>query len=551
MTNIPEKQQALQLTGPDKLEFNMAKEIVEPGANQVLGKVVCTNICFSDLKLLKQFSEHPRKSELVDGISADALAEISSYVPGELPTVPGHETVLDVIAVGKNVTSVEEGKRYLVQADYRWLKTEQSNGAFGYNIEGGLQEYVLLDERMYVSPVGDSMLIPASKDFSASSIALVEPWACVEDSYVAVDRRSLKENGKVLVVVSSGADTEKIVSELTELNPAEVVWVSTDAVPDISLSLNAISDISEVDEKSIDDIIFVGNDADLLEKTFACMANGALINIVQAGGKFGRLVQVPVGRIHYGGIRITGTVSNSVLAGYAKIPESGEIREGDIVNIIGAGGPMGFMHVIRNICQGVDNVTVCAGELDKERLDALSKVAQPLSEKNGIIYKPYNPVESPISEGVGYSTVMVPIPAIVAAAVTAGAERGIINIFAGIMAQVEHPIDIDMYVEKQLYFIGTSGSVLDDMMIVLNKVTGRTLDTDLSIAAVSGLDGAVDGIRATENRTIPGKITIYPECKGLGLTTLDELVKLYPDIADCLNDGFWTKEAEDMLLSKY
>ena len=534
--NIPEQQEALQLIGPDELELNRTKEIVMPGPDQVLGKVECTNICFSDLKLLKQFSEHPRKSDIVAGVTKEALAENPSYVPNEQPTVPGHETVVNIVAAGENVTSVEVGKRYLVQADFRWLKTEQSNGAFGYNIEGGLQEYVLLDERVFVSPEGESMLISAPDDLSASSISLVEPWACVEDSYVVSDRQ--KPLGELLLVVSAGSDASQVRIDLKTLNVEKVTEVTA-------------TDIAGIAKKSVNDIVFVGTDVELVTIAFSCLANGGLINIVQCGGTFGGLVDVPVGRVHYGGIRITGTVSDSALAGYAAIPDSGEIREGDTVNIIGAGGPMGFMHVVRNVCQGVPGVTVCAGELDKERLDALSKVAEPLAEKNGVSYKPYDPIASPISAGVDYSTIMVPIPALVADAVTAAADHGIINIFAGIMAQIEHPIDIDMYVSKKLYFIGTSGSMLEDMLIVLRKVIARTLDTDLSIAAIAGLDGAVEGIRATENRTIPGKITVYPQCKGLGLVLLDDLAETHADVAACLRDGFWTKEAEDMLLGKY
>ncbi len=547
MNNIPERQQALQLVGPDKLEINNEKEVVMPGPRQVLGKVVCTNICFSDLKLLKQFSAHPRKSEIVAGITKEELAEIPSYVPGEKPTVPGHETVVDIVAVGDNVTSVKEGGRYLVQADFRWLKTEQSNGAFGYNLEGGLQEYVLFDERVFVSPEGESMLISAPTDLSASAVALVEPWACVEDSYVASDRNAPVKDGTVLVCVSEGADTSKIIQELETLQISRLLWVSDSDAPVMNIPVEKLA-ISDITEKSISDIIFIGNDADLLEAAFGCLANAGLINIVRGTQEFGREIKVPVGRVHYGGIRITGTAGNSIIEGYAAIPVSGEIRENDVVNIIGAGGPMGFMHVIRNLCQGVPGVTVCAGELDKERLDALSKVAQPLADKNGIAYKPYNPVEAPINEGVDYATVMVPIPDIVAAAVKAANNNGIINIFAGIMAQVEHPIDMDKYIHRQLYFIGTSGSLLEDMLIVLKKVTERTLDTNLSIAAVSGLEGAIDGIRATENRTIPGKITVYPQCKGMGLVLLHDLAESYPEVAKCLVDGFWTKEAEDALL---
>ena len=34
------------------------------------------------------------------------------------------------------------------QTDYRWLPTAGSSSAFGYNFEGALQQYVLLDQRV-------------------------------------------------------------------------------------------------------------------------------------------------------------------------------------------------------------------------------------------------------------------------------------------------------------------------------------------------------------------------------------------------------------------
>jgi hypothetical protein len=83
-----------------------------------------------------------------------------------------------------------------------------------------------------------------------------------------------------------------------------------------------------------------------------------------------------------------------------------------------------------------------------------------------------------------------------------------------------------------------------------NTEAGR-LDTNLSVAAVSGLEGAVEGIRAVENRTIAGKIIVYPACKGLGLTRLDELGGKLPDVAQLMNEGLWTNAAEKALLKVY
>ena len=190
MTTIPEKQRAVQLVAPDQLRVNDSKPVFQPGPHQALCQVEVCGLCFSDLKLLKQFSGHARKSEITAGIDAAALAQMPHYVPGEKPVVPGHETVVRIVKVGPQVKRFKTGERYLVQTDYRWLPTKNSNSAFGYNFEGALQEFVLVDERVITAPDGESMFIPAPEDLSASAIAFCEPWACVEDAYVEKQRRA-------------------------------------------------------------------------------------------------------------------------------------------------------------------------------------------------------------------------------------------------------------------------------------------------------------------------------------------------------------------------
>jgi threonine dehydrogenase-like Zn-dependent dehydrogenase len=184
-TNIPSTQHAVQLVGPGQLKVNPAKPVVQPGPHQILAKVECVGLCFSDLKLLKQFSQHARKSEITSGLDAGVLAEIASYVPGDKPTVPGHEVTCRIVAVGSQVAHHKVGERCMVQADYRALPTANSNAAFGYNFEGGLQEYILMDERVVIDPAnGERYLIPAPENLSASAIALVEPWACVVEAII-------------------------------------------------------------------------------------------------------------------------------------------------------------------------------------------------------------------------------------------------------------------------------------------------------------------------------------------------------------------------------
>lgn len=535
--NMPATQRAVQLIGPNELILNDRKEVFQPGPHQMLGKVEVTGLCFSDLKLLKQFDTHVRKSALVTGLDPAILEDLPGYVPGKKPTVPGHETVVRIVKKGDQVNGVEIGDRFLVQTDYRWLRTKDSASAFGYNFEGALQEYVLMDQRVITDPCGESMLIPADESLPASAVALVEPWACVEDSYVAPERQTLKKGGRMMV--AGGENHARILEDFlaTQPAPAEI--------------MSSIADASDLPDESIDDLLFFGADAGLLEKLFPKLAKGGLVILCQAGASFGREVTAPVGRLHYGGVRIVGTTSGNPAEAMARIPANGEIREGDRIDVVGAGGPMGTMHVIRNVCQGVPGVHVAGGDMSDERLAMLEKLTQPLAAANGVAFSTYNAKTAPPRGAFNYIALMVPVPALVADAIGRAADNAIINIFAGIPATVYHPLDLDRFVRKGLYFIGTSGSNIDDMKIVLRKVTARTLDTNLSVAAVSGLDGAVEGIRAVEAQAMPGKIIVYPSCHGLGLTPLTQLGEKHPEVAALLKDGAWTKAAEEKLIARY
>jgi threonine dehydrogenase-like Zn-dependent dehydrogenase len=552
MTDLPKTQYAVQLVGPDELVLNKSKKLFAPGRHQILCRVEAVGLCFSDLKLLKQFSSHVRKGRIVSGIDPNVLDEIPSYVPGQAPTVPGHETVVRIEVVGPGVENFKTGQRYLVQTDYRWLRTASSNGAFGYNFEGALAEYVLMDERVITSPQGESMLLPVSEEFSGSAIALAEPWACVEEAYVSTERTSLKTNGQMLVI----ADTQVTEDAFGDLfnrygKPRQITWLSESPPPELDITVNTASNVSELTDAGYDDVIYFGSTPEVVEVLFAKVAANGLLNIVLCGGKFGRDVVTMVGRVHYGGIRIIGTKDSDPAESMEIIPETDEIRPGDKINVIGAGGPMGMMHVIRNICQGIEGVSVYGSDVDDNRLAILTKIAAPLAEKNGIEYKSYNPTKEEAPEAFDYTALMAPIPALVAASVHGAAEQGLINIFAGIPATVTGEIDLDAYVEKRLYFIGTSGSTLEDMKRMLAKVESGRLDTNVSVAAISGLEGATDGIRAVENRSIAGKIIVYPACKALELVTLEEMNEKMPEVAQCLNDGLWTKQAEKKLLEMY
>jgi D-arabinose 1-dehydrogenase-like Zn-dependent alcohol dehydrogenase len=83
MSDLPKTQHAVQLVAANELVLNKSKPLAAPGPHQVLCRVEAVGLCFSDLKLIKQFAAHPRKAEIISGINPAVLQEISSYVPAE------------------------------------------------------------------------------------------------------------------------------------------------------------------------------------------------------------------------------------------------------------------------------------------------------------------------------------------------------------------------------------------------------------------------------------------------------------------------------------
>ncbi|MBA2479139.1 MAG: alcohol dehydrogenase catalytic domain-containing protein [Planctomycetes bacterium] len=535
---IPDRQMAVQLVGPDQLRLTETKPVPRPGPTQILGRIECVGLCFSDMKLLHQFSQHPRKSPVLAHLRDEVLRDIPSYVPDTAPTVPGHEVVLRVLAVGDQVGSVTVGARYLVQADFRDLTTTASNGAFGYNFEGGLQQYVLLDERVTIAANGSSYLLPVPDDRSASQLALVEPWACVEDAFRTRERTRIAPGSSVLVVGAGDLTGVELPGDARLCRTA-----SATTPPGF-----AVVDATAIAPESISDLFYSGNDAAELETLFPLVAKNGLLVIATAGGRFERPLNVPVGRVHYGNIRLAATTSRRFADALSAIPASGELRPDDHVNIVGAGGPMGVMAMVRAIASSSRGSLVEGGVRNPERAAALAQRIAPFARARGVEVRLFNPETETPRGPVDYCFLMAPVPALVQQAIVDAAPRGIINVFAGIPANTPCAIDLDQICAKGLYFIGTSGSTMDDMRVVLGKVIDGTLDTNLSVGAVSGMRGAIDGLNAVRDRTIAGKIVVYPQLGDFPLMELEALVARFPTIGPFLRNGGWTAEAEQELL---
>ena len=559
MSSIPATQYAVQIVAADRTVLNTSKPVPPLGPTQILCKVEAVGICFSDTKLLHAFEAHPRKGEVRTFLTPEELAGIPSYVPGDKPTVPGHECCARVVAVGSGVKRHEVGDRALVQTDYRHMLTASSNASFGYDFEGGLQQYVLMDERVIIEPeTGERFLIPVSEEPSASAVGLLEPWACVERAYATEERATLRPAGRLLVVVDAGHTIDGIDALLAVATPAELVAVVADPASRVvlatilgsaGLATSYAPDTAGLTPGSFDDIIYFGADAERVEQLQRLLGLKGVIDVVLGGERLGRPVEIDVGRVHYDLIRWVGSSGISAADGYSWVPASGELRPGEKVGIIGAAGPMGFMHVVRALTAGVEGVAVTAIDIDAARLAHLASVAGPLAAERGLAFESLDSRERQPDGRFTRVGCMVPVAAVAAGTVELAGQGAIIDFFAGFAIGTTVPLDLDAMLDRHIYILGTSGSMISDMKAVLGRLEAGTLDTNISVYAVSGMQGVADALEAVKARTSGGKIVIYPQLTQLGMITLTEMRSRYPSVAAAMQEGRWTRAAEEALIA--
>ena len=97
--------------------------------------------------------------------------------------------------------------------------------------------------------------------------------------------------------------------------------------------------------------------------------------------------------------------------------------------------------------------------------------------------------------------------------------------------------------------VGICGSDIPDMKTVIGRLERGELDTNISVDAVTGMEGVEDALAAVEARTTGGKIVVYPALHELGMVRLSEMGTRFPTVARGLRDGRWTRAAEEALLA--
>jgi threonine dehydrogenase-like Zn-dependent dehydrogenase len=576
VTNTPLQALRWELTGAgiENLGPNgrpVVREVPRPGPGQVLARVDACGICFSDIKILNLGEKHPRLR------GRDLARE---------PVVMGHEVALTVVEAGEGVdVPFGPGCRMIVQADVYY---KGRGMAFGYMLDGGFSQYVLVGREVLHGDEGCYLLPIAGRDGYAEA-ALCEPWACVEASYRYEFRRGLLPGGTAwfLAPVTAGASVDDADPDVdrftltdgleTDRHPRRVIYSGPrgrffEFLRDRCRAVDAAftlfpppSDLEEIEAArslaggGFDDVIWLGRpEGRFLEALSAALKPGGILNLCCRDP--GALdLAVDVGRIHYENVQYVGTSRDEIASAYQG-RASAELTPDGVAWFIGAGGPMGQMHLQRCFDLPKRPRKIVATQNTGPRLEDLRERFTRLAAERGVELVLLNPREmSPealhdalrTESGGGFHDIvcMVPNVGVLESAQGLLCADGGLNIFAGIPVGTSMRLSVQSLCQRGTRLWGTSGSTIADLSSTLEKMERGVLATDRVVAAVGGIGAVRDGLLAVRDGRFLGKTVIYPQLDVLPLLSVSEVAARYPSVATQLTDGkYWNRDAEEELL---
>ncbi len=548
---LPSTHETWPLYGPGLANLGRnGSAVVRPlpayGPDELLVRNDAVGLCFSDIKIIQMGAAHPRL------VGRDL---------GSSPLVAGHEVSLTVVGVGGNLAGqYRPGQRFAVQPDV-WFGGRSM--PYGYTLDGGFQQYGLIGPEILRGDAG-SYLIPVPPGLTYVGAALTEPWACVEASYRTAYRPTLKPGG---LAWFRGGPNGRAGYHLDSIwgqdhRPRRVVL--TDIPADLAARLAALSQASgtELVEASLsdvltagrnfDDILVLDGETEAVDTAAGRLANGGILAIARPD-PLDRPVQMDLGRLHYDHIVYVGTTGTNLDAAYRQTPVRTALQAGGTVWVLGAGGPMGRMHVQRALESSPSPHRILATEINPERAADLEATFAPAARARGIELLVLNEAGGQALTGLAGITdveVMAAAPALVVESMAYLAPGGVINLFAGLKRGSLALIDAwRIYGPQQIRLVGHSGSALDDQVAVFERAVVGQLAPERSLAAIAGLRQVPQALRALIDATYPGKVVIFPQVLDFPLTALADLKHVLPAAAAHLAGGrTWTAAAETAFL---
>ncbi len=512
------------------------------GPDELLVRHDATGICFSDIKVIRAGNNHPR-------IHRDM---------GKEPVVLGHEVSLTIVGVGENLRDqYKVGDRFIVQAD---IYLNGISYAYGYEIQGGFSRYAVIDWRV-LNGDGGNYLLPVQPTTGYAEAALNEPWACVEASYT-VDYRATWKPGGTVWIVGDGAGVE--LGQAAGWRPASVAVDATDAAFAATVRAWAeqagVAVVADDPQRSYDDIVVLSNDPALIERAFARLNKAGTFAVV-TDQLIPRRVSLDVGRLHYDKLLALGTTAPDLSAAYA--PVRTQLKPGGLTWILGAGGPMGHMHLQRGLEIDERPAKLVATNLHLPRIRAVEEKFGPAAKAAGVEMVCFSQESfadqaafdarmAAESGGRGYDDIAVMAPSVTAIenAMPHLADHGVMNVFAGVPRGTMAMFAYNDVVRRGVRYTGMSGSSIEDLARMRDLTESHKLSPNKSVAAVAGLEGVAEGLRSVADGRFPGKVVIFPNLsKPLPLTTLEELKDRLPSVYAKLDESeSWTAAAEEELL---
>ena len=523
-------------------------DVPGPSKDQILVRVDAVGLCFSDVKLIRLGGEHPKL------YGRDLAKE---------PTRLGHETAVTVVAVGSDLVSkFHTGQRLAIQPD---IYSNGRSTAYGYTIPGGLIGYHVLGPEVLAADDG-AYVTDITERLGYAETALTEPWACVEAAYTQRRRLTPAAGGRAWVVGRPDDDRSYVFGNaLAQAREIVLSGLRDDVAAAVGSSAPKAA-ISVMDEAAVagpfDDIILLGpRSASLVSRASDALAFRGLMNLVGDEPLDGP-VDIDIGRIHYHYTAYVGTRGPDVSTSYGEARNRAELRSGGVALFVGAAGPMGQMHLERALKMPNGPATLIAVDLDRERLATAASRMEPIASALGrrlVVSTVAGEDELATlvareTKGRGADDVIVTAPT--AAAVTQAARvmagDAMLVLFAGLPVGTRASLDISRVYLHGAQYTGTSGSRIADQALVVRKTIAGQLSPARAVAAVGGIEAAADGLRALVEGRFAGKIVIFPQLRGLPLTSLEDLAASDPDLASALGPGgTWTSDAEAVLFAKH
>ena len=551
MTCIPSTMSAWPLFGAGMDKFGKNDQVCEvpvpePSDDELLVRIDAIGLCFSDVKLIRAGEDHPRV--ISENLETD-------------PVIPGHEAVMTVVKVGEKCAGKFKcGQRFIIQAD---IYVNGKGFAYGYAIDGGMAQYSLLDQRVLNGDEG-CYLLPLSDDTPSAVAALMEPWTCVQASYMIENRKIPQQGGKVLVVAESGNDKIYTAGDaLKSAAPAEVTAfnLSAEAVKSLGNELGVkVNVVPELPDDSYDDIFLCDCKRELAEKAGKLCRRNAVISLI--GEYPDESWSFDVGSIHYEGWFYQGAEGVCLSDAYGRNVRS-SWEKGGTCWLPGGAGAMGQMHTQMAVEAENGPSRILVSDMDDARIENVRRLLSDTIEKRGIEFKTVNPSKiSPdefkailkefAPEGFDDVVMLVPVVPVLNGSAEALGKDGLMNIFAGIPAGKEGELNVRAIASGGVRYIGSSGSKTAHLRHTLQLAESGKLQPVTALAAVGGMKSLKEGLQAVIDAKYPGKTVIFPNCPDMPLTAIDDISSLANGIKDSLDkNGFYTLKTEEILLEKY